>query len=311
MHCDSTTVFLTQQGSSSQSFQGGAIDRLLVAQVGDTNLHSLHVLLKPNLITARNGTLACTDGRLISAVARWFIGQGARVMVGDSPAFGSARSVLAAIKMLPALRKLGVPVVEFRRSHEVTLPSGQKAMMAAAAMECDLLVNLPKVKAHSQMRVTLAVKNLFGCLSGWHKPWWHMYHGGYESRFADLLVELLAALPTGCTLVDGMVAMHRAGPIDGEPFALGCLAGGTNPVAVDTALLAVLDIAPHRSPLWCAALRAGLPGTDLETVCFPWAKPADIMVRGFEVPVTLAPVRFNPVRFVKGTAQRMLLRLYG
>ena len=36
--------------------------------------------------------------------------------------------------------------------------------------------------------------------------------------FADLLVELLAVLPAGCTVVDGMVAMHRTGPIHGEPF---------------------------------------------------------------------------------------------
>ena len=308
MDCDSTTVFLAKQASSTQSPLETVVDRLLVAQVGDRNLRSLHVLVKPNLITARNGSLACTDPRLISAVAHWFNAQGARVVVGDSPAFGSARSVLTAIKALPLLRQLGVPVVEFGHTGEVLLPCGHKAAMAQPALECDLLVNLPKVKAHSQMLVTLAVKNLFGCLSGWHKPWWHMYHGGNESRFADLLVELLAVLPSGCTLVDGMVAMHRTGPIHGEPFALGCLAGGTNPLAVDTALLAVLGIASSRSPLWCAAQRAGLQGTDLPAVSFPWAKPVDFSVQGFEVPETLTPVRFNPFRFMKGSMQRLLLR---
>ena len=308
MDCDSTTVFLAEQAVSSQSPLDATIDRMLAAQVGDRNLHSLHVLLKPNLITARNGALPCTDARLIGAVAQWFKAQGARVVVGDSPAFGSARSVLAAIRALPMLRQLEVPVVEFRRTSDVRLPSGQKAAIAAAALECDLLVNLPRVKAHSQVRVTLAVKNLFGCLSGWQKPWWHMVHGGDGNRFADLLVELLAVLPAGCTVVDGMVAMHRTGPIHGEPFVLGCLAGGTNPVAVDTALLAVLGIAPHLSPLWCAAHRAGLQGTDLETVRFPWAKPVDLDVQGFEVPEVLTPVRFNPIRFVKGSLQRLLLR---
>lgn len=311
MDCDSTIVFLAEQAISTQSPPVTVIDRLLAAQVGDRNLSSLHVLLKPNLITARNGSLACTDARLIGAVAQWFKAQGARVVVGDSPAFGSARSVLTAIKALSILRQLEVPVVEFRRTGEVRLPGGRKAAMAQPALECDLLVNLPKVKAHSQMRVTLAVKNLFGCLSGWQKPWWHMHHGGNKNRFADLLVELLAVLPPGCTLVDGMVAMHRTGPIHGEPFALGCLAGGTNPVAVDTALLAVLGIDPHRSPVWCASRRAGLQGTDLEAVSFPWAKPDDFRVQGFEVPETLTPVRFNPFRFVKGSMQRLLLRLSG
>jgi uncharacterized protein (DUF362 family) len=309
MDCDSTTVFLAEQAASPRFHQEAAVDRLLAVQVGDRNLRSLHVLLKPNLITARNGSLACTDARLIGVVAQWFKAQGTRVVVGDSPAFGSAHSVLTAIKALPILRQIEVPVVEFRRTAEVRLPSGQKAAMAQPALECDLLVNLPKVKAHSQMRVTLAVKNLFGCLSGWQKPWWHMHHGGNESRFVDLLVELLAVLPAGCTLVDGMVAMHRTGPIHGEPYALGCLSGGTNPVAVDTALLAVLGIDPHRSPVWCASRRAGLQGTALEMVSFPWAKPDDFRVQGFEVPETLTPVRFNPFRFVKGSMQRLLLRL--
>lgn len=308
MDCDSTTVLLAKQAALAQFPPEPAIDRLLAAQVGGRNLRSLHVLVKPNLITARNGSLSCTDPRLIGAVAHWFKEQGARVVVGDSPAFGSARSVLAAIGALPRLQQLGVPVVEFRHKSDVRLPSGQKAAMAQPALECDLLVNLPKVKAHSQMRVTLAVKNLFGCLSGWQKPWWHMVHGGHENRFADLLVELQTILPTGCTVVDGIVAMHRTGPIHGEPFVLGCLAGGTNPVAVDTALLAVLGIAPHSSPLWCAAHRAGLQGTDLEIVRFPWAKPVDLDVQGFEVPEVLTPLRFNPIRFVKGFLRRLLLR---
>lgn len=311
MDCDSTIVFLAERAASSQSPLDATIDRMLAAQVGDRNLRSLQVLLKPNLITARNGSLPCTDARLIGAVAQWFKVQGARVVVGDSPAFGSARSVLAAIRALPMLRQLGVPVVEFRRTSDVRLPSGQKAAIAAAALECDLLVNLPKVKAHSQVRVTLAVKNLFGCLSGWQKPWWHMVHGGDGNRFADLLVELLAVLPAGCIVVDGMVAMHRTGPIHGEPFALGCLAGGTNPVAVDTALLAVLGLDPSHSPLWCAAHRARLQGTDLEAVHFPWARPIDLRAQGFEVPETLTPVRFNPFRFLQGSMQRLLLRLSG
>lgn len=311
MDCDSTIVFLAEQAASPQSPLDATVERMLAAQVGDRNLRSLQVLLKPNLITARNGSLPCTDARLIGAVAQWFRAQGARVVVGDSPAFGSARSVLAAIRALPMLRQLGVPVVEFRRTSDVRLPSGQKAAIAAAALECDLLVNLPKVKAHSQVRVTLAVKNLFGCLSGWQKPWWHMVHGGDGNRFADLLVELLAVLPAGCTVVDGMVAMHRTGPIHGEPFALGCLAGGTNPVAVDTALLAVLGLDPSLSPLWCAAHRAGLQGSDLEAVHFPWAWPIGLRAQGFEVPETLTPVRFNPFRFLQGSMQRLLLRLSG
>ncbi|MCL2789207.1 MAG: DUF362 domain-containing protein [Desulfobulbus sp.] len=286
-----------------------AVDGLLTVMPGHPTLRTAKVLLKPNLITTRNGRLACTDSRIIVAVAQWFQAHGAQVAVGDSPSFGSARAVLADIGALPGLQRLGVPVREFHRSKEIVLPCGQKAALATAALECDLLVNLPKVKAHAQMRVTLAVKNLFGCLAGFHKPWWHMAYGGNSGRFADLLVDLLAALPVGCTVVDGVIAMHRTGPIHGDPYPLGMLAGGVNPVAVDTALLALLGIDPDSCPLWHAARWAGLDGTTMAGLVFPLLHPADCAVHDFAVPEILEPIRFNPFRFVNSSIKRAFLRV--
>lgn len=311
MQLTSTSVVLTAQSTYDQPSLGAAVDRLLGSMLAGRTLRTARVLLKPNLITAANGRLACTDGRCVAAVAQWLIDHGAQPAVGDSPSFGSARSVLAAIGALPALERLGVPVVEFRRITETLLPCGVKAALAAEALECDLLLNIPRVKAHSQMRLTLAVKNYFGCLSGFHKPWWHMAHGGDNGRFAQLLVELLAVLPSGGSLVDGVVAMHVDGPIHGQPYPLGILAAGVNPVAVDAAILRVLGVEPQRSPLWRAAHGAGLAGADAETLHFPLATPAGLAVTDFVVPEHLGPVRFNPFRFVKNSIKRTWLRIVG
>lgn len=309
MRSTGSSVFLTSLPRYEPDLVESAVDRLLTALLpACQTLRTAKVLLKPNLIATRNGLLACTDSRIIIAVAHWLLAHGAQVAVGDSPSFGSARAVLAAIGALPALKRLGVPVFEFRRSKEVILACGQKAALATAALECDVLVNLPKVKAHSQVLATLAVKNLFGCLAGFQKPWWHMAHGGSDGRFADLLVELLALLPAGCTVVDGVVAMHRTGPIHGEPYSLAILAGGINPVAVDTALLAVLGINPGSCPLWNAARQASLNGTAMEELIFPLLHPTDLAVHDFVVPEILEPIRFNLFRFVKSSIKRALLR---
>ncbi|WP_319588333.1 DUF362 domain-containing protein [uncultured Desulfobulbus sp.] len=311
MRLDSTIVSLMAQPTYEQKALDAAVDQLLASSLDWGTLRTARVLLKPNLITARNGLLACTDGRFIAAVARWFAAMGAQVAVGDSPAFGSARSVLEGINALSPLQMLGVPVVEFRQVREIALPCGHKAAMAAVVMDCDLLINLPRIKAHSQMRVTMAVKNLFGCLSGFHKPWWHMVHGGNNGRFAELLVDLLAVLPSCSTLVDGIVAMHQAGPVHGAPYPLGIIAFGTNPVAIDTGLLTLLGVDPLHSPLWRASHRAGLGGTNVAELVFPLATPAELAVRDFAVPETLGPVRFDPFRFVKNSMKRALLRTFG
>lgn len=309
MQLNSTTVALVAQSSYQQPYLDHAVERVLLSACDFGTLRTARVLLKPNLITARNGLLACTDGRFIEAVARWFLAQGAKVTVGDSPSFGSARQVLEAIGILAPLQSLGIPVQEFRSIREIILPCGQKAAMAAAALDCDLLVNLPRVKAHSQMRVTLAVKNYFGCLAGFHKPWWHMVHGGCDSRFSDLLVGILKVLPSSFSLADGIVGMHQTGPIHGEPFPLGLIAGSANPVALDTTLLALLGIDPVQSPLWMAACRAGIKGTDLTELMFPLAAPNELASSGFIVPVDLSSIRFNPCRFLMNSINRLRLRV--
>lgn len=310
MRLDSLTVTLIAQHTYEHRSLERAVDQLLAAAVIPGNLRTSRVLLKPNLLSSRNAALACTDGQFIVAVAAWFAAMGASVAVGDSPAFGSARSVLAATGALPALDNLGVPVVEFRQARDVVLPCGHNARLASAALDCDLLVNLPRVKAHAQMRVTLAVKNLFGCLCGLHKPWWHMVHGGPSGRFAELLVNLLNVLPPGVTLLDGIVAMHRTGPVHGDPYPLGIVACGTNPVALDTALLTLLGIDPRRSPLWRAACQADLDGTGRKDLLFPLATPEELAVPDFLVPAELTPLRFNPLRFIKNSIRRALLRAF-
>lgn len=309
MEIGSTSVALTRCGDYREQTLRQAFDLMWAACAPPLNLRGTQVLLKPNLITDRRGLLACTEGRFILAAAQWFLDHGSRVAVGDSPAFGTAEGVLGGLGIAGALREKGVRIADFGRTRPVVLASGLQVGLAVEALDCDLLVNLPRVKAHAQMRLTLAVKNYFGCVGGMRKPLWHMVHGGTPGRFAHHLVELLAVLPNGITLVDGITTMHRTGPTGGEPYPLSLSACSVNPVALDRALLEVLGVNPMDCPLFQACRRAGLAGADLGRPTFPLLSPADLRVEGFLVPPVLAPVRFNPLRFVNNSLRRLLLRL--
>ena len=172
------SVALTRCGDYHEETLLQAFDQMREAGDPSLRLRGTQVLLKPNLITARRGLLACTEGRFILAAAQWFLDQGCRVAVGDSPAFGTAEAVLANLGVAAELRRRGVRIADFSSTRLVTLPSGLRVGLAAEALDCDLLVNLPRVKVHVQMRVTLVVKNYFGCVGGMRKPLWHMVHGG-------------------------------------------------------------------------------------------------------------------------------------
>lgn len=240
-------------------------------------------------------------------VARWFVDQGARVSIGDSPAFGTATAALQSLGIAGELAALGVRITDFSQVRNVSLVGGGKAGVAVDAMECDLLVNMPRVKAHGQTRVTLAVKNCFGCLVGLRKPWWHMAYGGQDGSFSDRLVQLLDVVADSITLVDGISAMHKTGPIHGAPYSLALIGASTNPVAMDRALHQVLDVDPELSPLMLACLRAGLSGAELSRLSFPLATPLELLVTDFQIPEVLSPVRFNPFRFLQSAFRRILM----
>ncbi len=268
---------------------------------------SSRVLLKPNLVAARKPyDPACTDPRFVRAAAELVLDYGGRPLIGDSPAFASAQRVMGRCHMTDLLADLAIEIVEFEPGPIRLLPNGQRIRIARQAAECDLALNMPKVKAHSQLLVTLAVKNLFGFVVGIRKPWLHMRLG--DSGLPRLLAALPALLPPLVTLCDGVTAMHRTGPIGGEPLALGLTAGSADPVATDTALLAALAIPLEQSPVWRACRDLGLRGSRLADIDFPCHHPADLRLPRFVVPNELAPVRFSPAGLVRGVRKRLAAR---
>lgn len=273
------------------------------------NIKGRRILIKPNLISSRGPLLACTDPRFIIAVSRWFIDRGASVAVGDSPAFGNASGVLRHIGALTDLKRLGVNVVEFATPRIFTLSGGIRVGVAAEALDCDLMVNLPKVKAHNQMHTTMAVKNFFGIILGMRKSLLHMVHGGSHAQFSRVILDLQALLPEHITIVDGISAMHVAGPLRGKPLALHCVAASTNPLAVDSALYAALELDHEKCPLLREARRIRYDSAFPHEIQYPFLRPADFYGSGFMAPEDLAPVRFNPCRFLYGHLKRMVLAI--
>lgn len=265
------------------------------------------VLLKPNLIGAlRADGLASTHPEFIAAVAEWGLDQSARVIVGDSPAFGSASGVMRAVGITEALEGLPVTIQDFKRYRRIVLAGGYTVNLAEPVLDCDILINLPKVKAHSQLRVSLAVKNFFGAVVGMHKALYHVRYGDRTERFAGLLVDLLALMPAGLSLADGIVAMHADGPVKGRPFQLHVVAGSLNPVALETALMDVLGLEYAGNPLWLECARRNLPGAEPSDLIYPHLAPDSVRAKDFQVPMVLKPISFNPFRMALSAIKRGL-----
>jgi len=266
------------------------------------------VLLKPNFISRQNAFLSCTHPALIEAVCAYFSRKGNRVLVGDSPAFGSAASVAAALGLAERLAPYGAKIVELRRGSPFAGQRGKNPAFARLPEEVELLVNLPKLKAHKQMAVSGATKNLFGLVPGVAKAVAHVRHGGTRGDFAAMLLSLLPGCPPQVSLMDGIRAMQGSGPTDGEPCDCGILAASRDPVALDTAIYLALGLQREDVPLWQAAWDAGLTGADPEKIAYSGYRP-DQLRPSFRLPNELKPVSFHPLRLAKSICQRGLARL--
>ena len=111
------------------------------------------------------------------------------------------------------------------------------------------------------------------------------------------------------TLVDGIVAMHGTGPVSGQPYPLGLIAGSVNPVALDTALLQVLGLDEAKSPLWLECKKRGLAGVDAGRLDYPLGKPEEFLAKDFKAPKDLKPVSFNPLRMLVSACRRYAARV--
>lgn len=224
------------------------IFEMMTSLGGDGIGTGTHVLVKPNFLSAASpdeGVL--THPAVIRAVCEYLLEKRARVTVSDSPALGSFEKILKDSGTRDALAGLDVKFAEFRASVKVDIgePFG-RIEMAGEVLEADMVVNLPKLKTHSQMLLTLGVKNCFGCIVGFRKAEWHMRAGANNEMFARLLVQICRAVNPFMTILDGIIALEGEGPgRGGVPRHLGVLMASDSALAVDDTVCRMLGIEPE------------------------------------------------------------------
>lgn len=261
------------------------------------------VLIKPNLLAPADPSLAVTTHPLIiRAVAEYALFRGAAVQVSDSPAMGSFEKVAETCGLKKALAGMDVLLKEFTVSR--TIDTGEpfrKIEIAEDVLKADFVINLPKLKTHTQMRMTLGVKNMYGCIVGMRKPEWHLRAGVDRDRFAQLLLRVCLAARPSVTLLDGILAMEGQGPgKSGTPRQVGVIIGSRDPVAVDRAVCSMISIDPYSLPTTLAAREMGLCDEEIE---ISGEMPA---VADFRLP-GITPLIFGPDRF-HGLMRRHLIQ---
>jgi uncharacterized protein (DUF362 family)/Pyruvate/2-oxoacid:ferredoxin oxidoreductase delta subunit len=239
-----------------------------------------NVLIKPNILAPAFPEKALTTHpNVLRSVAEYALEKGANVQISDSTAMGSFEKALDMCGYNEALKGLPVSFKAFEESRTVDVDGPfPKIELAADALDTEVLINLPKLKTHSQMALTLAVKNLFGCVVGARKPEWHFRVGENKELFAELLASIYGTLKPSLNLMDGILAMEGEGPgTSGRPRELGVLIGSENAMALDMAVCEMLKMKPYSLMTNHAGKKLGLAPSCTEMIgCVPSVTDFDI-----------------------------------
>lgn len=218
------------------------------------------VLLKPNLLGAFPPHMAVTTHpAFVAAVGRAFKAAGADVSVGDSPnGVHAPKRVWDVTGMRELCEQEGFRAISFEASGSREV-KGRR--IANAALDADILINLPKFKTHGLTYMTFAVKNLFGCINGLQKSGMHRAFPDVRA-FSREVVHIAETVKPALTIVDGIVGMEGDGPSGGSPIRLGLIVAGEDMHRVDEACCKLVGFPPRDLETLSVAADLGLWNDD-------------------------------------------------
>ncbi len=272
------------------------MDSLGGQQIGKNS----RVVIKPNLLTAAAPDRAIvTHPLVVKAVVEYVNKRGARPQISDSPAIGAFNKILDVSGIIRAIEGLDADCREFKEAVKIDVGKPfNKIEIARDAVESDFLINMPKLKTHAQMKLTLAVKNLFGCIIGMKKPEWHFRAGVDREMFADLLARICKAVRPDITIMDGILAMEGQGPgKGGTPRKLGLVLASNNAAAMDVTVCQMLGVEPD------SLLTNKMSGPSLDEIMVEGNLP---VISGFKLP-EISPLIFGPAG-MHGFSRRHLVQ---
>ena len=222
-------------------------------------VYGKRVLLKPNAgrVAAPGGGIT-THPDVIAAAIDTFRDAGADVAVGESPIVGVVvQEAFDASGIASVAAKRDCPLIDMdrRRFVEISVPEGRvihSLKVCPDVLEFDFIVSVPVMKMHMHTGVTLAVKNMKGCLWRRSKVEFHMLppvEGSDQKPIDVAIADMSSVLRADLAIVDGTVGMEGLGPSAGQAKPLDAVVASTDVFAADAVACRLMgteaELIPH------------------------------------------------------------------
>ncbi|MFO7889805.1 MAG: DUF362 domain-containing protein [bacterium] len=245
------------------------------------------VLLKPNMLSAKNPKKAITTHPLIlEAMIKEVRSAGGEVWIGDSPsgAIKGVKRCWVNTGFLDVAEKMKVRLINFETGGtEIRDIEGEKFHFTESFFKADVVINLPKFKTHGFTLYTGCIKNMFGTLPGLQKAFVHKRYPHPES-FSKKLVDIYECVIPSLHLMDGIWGMEGEGPATGKKRKTGLILAGSDGVALDTVASLIMGFAENEVDMIRIAGQRGLGVNNLGKIKVVGNKIDDVKFDDFKLP---------------------------
>lgn len=225
-------------------------------------LECKNILLKPNLLRATKD--ACTQPEFVDGVLAYLKERSVPkkcINIGDSPGQIKtfASKIAKKIGMYDIVEREGINFIDFEREIpvEINIEGAlrfKECYVSKPVIDCDLLINLPRLKTHGEATITGAIKNYWGIIPGGLKAKTHLL-GKTADQFGEVLADNYAWVvnnkPHRLIVYDLHTIMQGPmGPVSGRMKNWNLILVGTDELALDTVALEIgkfkgLEYVPH------------------------------------------------------------------
>jgi len=204
------------------------------------------VLIKPNVLRSVTPEKAVTTHpAVIDAVCTLLERYNCKLIIGEScgvPERGVSfyeRCGIAAVARAHGAKLISFSSEKLKEVFNDRAVFEKSMLLPEILFDVDLVINIPKLKTHTLMLYTGAVKNLFGCVPGGKKQ---AYHAAARTKeqFAHLLLDIWQNIKPQLNIMDGVVGMEGNGPSNGNSINSGIIMASTDAIALDIAAARII-----------------------------------------------------------------------
>jgi len=258
----------------------------LLDSIGLDKVKGKKILLKPNILYAAQPEKAVTTHpAVLKAIIQYLKKNDNTIFVGDSPAFQNQDSAGSRAGLKQVTEECGATWQDFTQTAVIQAPDGKLVksfQLASVLKDVDIVISLPKMKTHSLMYYTGAIKNLFGLVPGLSKSALHLRFPDRDN-FAQMIVDLNLAVKPDYAIMDAIVGMEGPGPGSGKPRQVGLLLASDNVLALDMTAARIMGYKPEGLPILSQALACGFWLKAGEAINYPLEKADDLIIKDYHL----------------------------